>query len=97
MLARRLDARRSGLDDLDGERLRMVALHLCDTRADDVAGKPVADEHDEAVQTRDAVAAVRERLDPEVELLVCSHRRGHPTSIGTREPLGRGASPTVPV
>ena len=55
-------------------------------RADYVAGQPTTDEDDEAVQSRNAVPAVRERLDPEVELVVRSNGRGHATSIG----FGRG-------
>ena len=38
------------------------------TRAHDVAREPAADEDDEAVQPRDAVPAVGERLDLEIEL-----------------------------
>ena len=82
VLARRVDPRRSRLDDLERERFRVVALHPGHARADDVAGQPAADEDDEAVQSRNAVPAVRERLDPEVELVVRSNGRGHATSIG---------------
>ena len=87
VLARRVDPRRSRLDDLERERFRVVALHPGHARADDVARQPAADEDDEAVQSRDAVPAVRERLDPEVELVVRSNGRGHGPSIG----FGRGA------
>ena len=62
----------------------MVPLHLCDAGSHDIAGESSAHEDDESVQARDAVAAVGERLDPEVELLVLANRRGHPTSIGFR-------------
>ena len=72
------------LHDVDGERLRMVPLHLRHACANDVAWEPAADEEDKAVQPRHAVAAVGERLDPEVELLVLPDGRGHPTSIGAR-------------
>ena len=82
VLARSLDARRARLHDLDGERLGVVALHLRHTRAHGVAGQPALDEDDEAVQARDAVAAVGERVDLELELFVDGDRRGHATSIG---------------
>ena len=67
---------RAGLEHLDRERLRVAALHLRHPRADEVAGKPAADEDDEAVQPRDAVPAVGERVDPELELVVV-RRGGH--------------------
>ena len=82
VLARRLDPRRARLDDLDGERLGVVALHPRHARAHGVARQPALDEEDEAVQARDAVPAVGERLDLELELLVWTDGRGHPTSIG---------------
>ena len=52
--------------------------------------KPAPDEHDEAVQARDAVPAVRERVDRELELLVLRDGRGHegPAYSGcARQPL----------
>ena len=55
----------------------MVSLHLRHASPHDVARQPAADEDDEAVQPRDAVAAVGERFDLEVELLVLPNRRGH--------------------
>jgi hypothetical protein len=78
VLAGRLHAGRTRLDDLEGDRLGVVSLHLRDLRAHRVAREPAADEDDEAVQARDAVPAVGERVDREVELLVlldggCSH------------------------
>ena len=82
VLARRVDPRRAGLDDLERLRLRVVSLHLRHAGADDVSRQAVADEDDEAVQARDPVAAVGQRLDPEVELVVPANRRGHAWSIG---------------
>ena len=55
----------------------MAALHLRHARAHRVAGQAAADEDDEPVQPRDAVAAVRERVDVELELLVPGHGRRH--------------------
>ena len=75
--ARRLDARGSRLDDLERDRLRVVSLHLRHAGAHRVAREPAADEHDEPVQPRNAVAAVGERVDPELELLVFGNGRGH--------------------
>ena len=61
--ARRVDAVRPGREDFGGERLGVAALDLRHARADRVARKAAPDEDDEAVQTRDTVAAVGERLD----------------------------------
>jgi hypothetical protein len=75
--AGRVDAARARLDDLYRERLRMAALDLRHSRPDGVARQAPADEDDEAVEPRDAVAAVGERVDVELELLVLRNRRGH--------------------
>ena len=83
VLARRLDPRRAGLDDLDRQRLGVVALHLRHARAHGVARKAVPDEEDEPVHARDAVAAVGERFDLELELLVFADGRSHGTSVST--------------
>ena len=88
--AGRLHARGARLDDLRGERLGVIALHLRDPRANRVARKPPAHEDDEAVQPRDAVAAVGERLDPKLELLVDLDGRGH------RRRVPRGARAAAP-
>ena len=77
VLARRVDTQRARIEDLDRERLRMPPLHLRHAGPNAVAGKPAADEDDEAVQPRDAVAAEGERLDGELQLLVTRDRRGH--------------------
>ena len=77
MGARRLDALRRRLEHLRRERLGEAALDLRHPRTHPVARKPAADEDDEAVQARDAVAAVRERVDLQLELVVPLHRRGH--------------------
>ncbi len=75
--AGRLHPLRPGRQDLGRERLRVVALDLRDAGADGVAGKATAHEDDEAVQARDAVAAVGERVDPELDLLSGADRGGH--------------------
>ena len=81
MGARRVDALRPRLEDLDRERLGVVPLHLRDPRADAVAGQPAAHEDDEAVEPRDAVPAEGERVDVELELLPLRHRRGHAPTV----------------
>ena len=81
MGARSLDALGARLDDFDCERLGMAALDLRDPCPHRVARQAAANEDDEAVQPRDAVAAVRERVDPDVDLLVDLHRRGHGLSL----------------
>ena len=75
--ARRLHAGGARLHDLDCDGLGMAALHLRDSRAHDVPGKRPVDEDDKAVQAGDAPAAVGERVDTEVDLLVLPDRRGH--------------------
>jgi hypothetical protein len=75
--ARRLDALRARADDLGRERLRVVPLHLRHARAHAVARQAAAHEDDVAVQPRDAVAAVCERLDVELDLLVSRDGRSH--------------------
>ena len=64
-----LDARGALLDDLDRHRLGVAPLHLGDAGAHEVARERAVDEDDEAVQARDATPAVRERVDPELDLL----------------------------
>ncbi len=80
--ARRLDAQRAGLEHVDRERLGEAALHLGHARADPVARQAAAHEDDESVQARDAVAAVGERVDPELELLVAGEL-GRPPGDGS--------------
>ena len=87
--ARRLDALGRGLEHLRGQRLGEAALHLRHTRTHTVAGQAAADEHDEAVQARDTVAAVGERVDLKLELVVPLHRRGHRVRVAPA--MGRGA------
>src|SRR5439155_25160291 len=65
--ARRLDALRAGRENVDRERLGVVALHLGDTRAHAVSRQAAPDEDDVPVQPCDAVAAERERLDVELD------------------------------
>src|SRR5439155_12448510 len=64
-----LDADGPRFDHFRGDRLRVTALYLRDPRAHLVAGQSAPDEDDEAVEARDAVAAVGERVDLELELL----------------------------
>src|SRR6266516_352252 len=78
---RRVDALRPRLEHLHGERLRVAALDLRDRRANRVAGQTAAHEDDEAVQPRNAVPAVGERVDVELELLVFRDGRGHEASL----------------
>jgi hypothetical protein len=61
----------------------VVALHLRDAGADGVTREPASHEDDEAVQARDAVPAVRERVDVELELLSLGDRRSHYASVLT--------------
>ena len=82
--ARRLDALRPRPHDLGGERLCVRALHLRHARAHAIARQAAAHEDDEPVEARDAVAAVRERLDVELELLILRHRRGHRGTVTTK-------------
>ena len=67
--ARRVDALRPRPEHLGRERLGVAALDLRHPRADAVARQPPPHEDDEAVEPRDAVAAERERVDVELELL----------------------------
>ncbi len=93
--ARRLDPVRAGAEDVGGDRLGVAALHLGDARADAIARQAAADEDDEAVEPRDAVAAVGERLDVELELLVAGNGRGH-GGQPSRDPTShvRGQTPS---
>ena len=63
------DAIGRGLEDLDRARLGVGALGLADDRAHAVARHGAGDEHDVAVAAGDAVAAVGERVDGELELI----------------------------
>ena len=45
--------------------------------------QPAPHEHDESVQPRDAVAAVRERVDGELELLILGDGRGHARTVSS--------------
>jgi hypothetical protein len=72
-----LDAVGARLEHFDGDRLRVASLHLGDARSNGVAREAAPDEDDEAVQPRNAVTAVGERIDPELELLVQGNGGGH--------------------
>ncbi len=75
--ARRHHALRPRDEHLRRECLRVPALHLRHPGAHRVAGQASPDEDDEAVEARDAVPSVGERLDRELELLVSLHGGGH--------------------
>ena len=91
--ARRHDPVGAGREDLERGRLGEAALHLGDAGAHRVAGQAAADEDDEAVQARDAVAAVGERVDVELELLTVADRGGHdgaePSGVRSASTAGR--------
>ena len=98
MRARSLDALRGRLEHLGRERLREAALHLRHPRPHAVARQPAADEDDEAVQARDPVAAVGERVDLELDLVVLASR-GRP-SARVRQVMSRRlvlTTPTAPI
>jgi hypothetical protein len=78
-----LDVVRPGRQHLGRECLGEAALDLRHACAHPVAGQAAAHEDDEAVEPGDAVAAVGERLDVELELLVLGYRRRH-AAQGTR-------------
>ena len=81
MVAWRLDAQRARLQDFGDERLRVAPLHLRNARANRVTGQAASHEDDESVQARDAVSAVGEPVDRELELLVSGNRSGHSLSV----------------
>ena len=72
-----LDALRPGLDDLRRQGLGVTALDLGHARPHAVTWKPSADEDDKAVEPRDSVPAVRERIDRQLELFTSRDRSGH--------------------
>ena len=84
MLTWSLDALRPRPHDLHGERLSVRALDFRHARANTIAGQSAAHEDDEPVETCDAVAAVRERLDVELEFLILCYRRGHRRTLTTK-------------
>src|SRR5262245_35814883 len=92
--ARRIDALGPRLQHLGRERLGVAALHLRHARAHGVARQAAPHEDDEAVQPRDAVPAVRERVDRELELLVPRDGCGHvgPGYSGYAARLASGAA-----
>jgi hypothetical protein len=83
--ARRLDALRRRVEHLRHQRLGEPALHLRHARAYAIARQAPPDEDDEAVQARDPVPAVGERVDLELDLLVQLHRRGHRRRVVVRD------------
>ena len=87
--ARRLDALRAGREDVDRKCLRVVPLHLRDAGADPVSRKPAPHEDDVAVQACDAVPAVSEGLDVELDDVVTPDGSGHGTTVATPIPKRR--------
>ena len=83
VLARRVDPLRPRPEHLGRERLGVAALDLRDPGAHAVARETPPHEDDEAVEPRDAVAAERERVDVELELLPLRHRRGHAPTVAS--------------
>ena len=77
MGTRRLDAIGAGSDDVESRGLGEPALHLRHAGADRVTGEAAADEDDEAVQPRDAVAPVRQGVDVQLDLLTGADWRSH--------------------
>jgi hypothetical protein len=75
--ARRVDPLGPGTNDLGRERLGVTSLDLRHSRPHPVAGKSAPDEDDEAVEPSDAVAAVRERVDVELQLVAFGDGGGH--------------------
>ena len=75
--AGRFDPSRTGLQERRARRLGEAALHLGDAGAHEVARQPAAHEHDEAVEPPDAVPAVREGVDADLDLLPLADRCGH--------------------
>src|SRR5512145_671897 len=69
------------VEQLAREALGEAPLDLCHTRANSIAWESTPDEDDEAAMPRNAVAAVRERLDRELELLPLVDRRTHAGSV----------------
>ena len=94
VVARRLHPLRARLEHLHRERLRVTPLHLRDPRANLVARQPTTHEHHEAVHPGDAVPAVGERLDLELELVVPGERRGHRPTVA--QVMSRLLSRSVP-
>ena len=72
--ARRLDAARARLEQLDGARLGVAALVLRDARPHAVAGQRAGDEHHQLAVPGDAPPAVGEAVDGELELLARGRR-----------------------
>ena len=68
MVGERRDALGARLEHLERARLGVAALALRDDRAHEVAGDGARDEDDVALEAGDAVAAVGEGLDAQVEL-----------------------------
>src|SRR4029079_3018701 len=67
--------------------LGVAALELCDAGADAVAGEPAGYEHDQLAVAGDAAAAVRQPVDPELDLLTTRDRSHALTSLWSPVPL----------
>ena len=97
VVARRLHPLWARLEHLDRQRLRVTPLNLRDARANLVARQSPTHEHHEAVHPGNAVPAVGERLDLELELVVPGERRGHrPTVAQVMSRLLRRSVPAAP-
>ena len=84
--ARRLDTIGARLEKRRADSLREALLHLRHARLHEVTGKSAANEHDEAVDTAHAVAAVRQRVDAHLDLVSLPHRHGHRTRVAAVRP-----------
>jgi hypothetical protein len=71
MIGARGDPLGTGLEDLHGAGVRVVALALVYDRAHAIARNPTGDKHDIAAvaQPRDALSAKGERVDPQLQLI----------------------------
>ncbi len=79
--AARLDPAGPGLEQLDGLGLGVAALELRHPGADAVAREPPGDEDDQLAVPRDAAAAVRQPVDPQLDLLTTRKRCHAVTSV----------------
>jgi hypothetical protein len=85
---------RPRLEQLDRLRLGVPALELRDAGADAVAGEPAGDEDDQLAVPGDAAAAVREPVDPKLDLLT-TRDACHPALV-YEPPCRSPSTPTAP-
>ena len=91
VVAAKRRAARGGGEELEQARLGVAGPAPRDRQADEVAGQGAAHEHDEAVDAADALAAVGEGIDGEVERV--AGLRGHGGQCTARRATG---SPDCP-